>query len=98
MNLLTARHRASKRSKLIEFVRARLRQPIPSIELHMRFGTAVRARISEINRDPAGELVIENHTYLNLNDEISSYTASVRSSPSLVFELPPRPWCDPEER
>jgi len=98
MNTLTTHHRASKRSKLIEFFRAQLGRPIPSIELHMQFGTAVRARISEINRGSEGELVIENHICLTPNGEISSYTASLRSGPPTLFPLPARPWRDRQER
>lgn len=73
--------RRSKRDQLYDHFRERLHQPINSFDLHMQFGTATRARISELNRDPGGDLVIRNHVYLTPGGtEVSLYTAYPRHS------------------
>jgi hypothetical protein len=71
-------HRKNKRDQLYAHFRERLHQPQNSIELHVRFGTSVRTRISEINRDPDTDIVIRNHTYCTDRGEVSLYTAAPR--------------------
>jgi hypothetical protein len=79
--------RRSKRDLLYDFFRARLHQPVNSFDLHVQFGTAVRARISEINSDPASDIVIRNHTYCcTPNAEVSLYTAYPRYT---LFDISP---------
>ena len=73
-------HRSRKRDLLYFHFRERLHQPQNSLELHLRFGTGARARISEINRDPDSDLVIHNHTYCTPGGEVSLYTAVPRDS------------------
>jgi len=73
-------HRRSKGAQLHVYFRERLHQPQNSMELHVRFGTSVRARISEINRDPNSDIVIRNLTYCTPAGEVSLYTAAPRGS------------------
>lgn len=80
-------HRRSKRDLLYDYFRARLHQPQNSLELHIRFGTSVRARISEINNDPGSDLVIKNHTYCTPAGETSLYTAGLRYA---LFDISPK--------
>jgi hypothetical protein len=72
--------RRNKRGLLAAFFREHLHQPINSFDLHMKFGTAVRARISELNNDPDCELVIRNHTFCTPSGEVSIYIAAPRHS------------------
>jgi hypothetical protein len=74
--------RRNKRDLLAEEFRARLHEPISSPELHSKFGSAVRTRISELNRDPDGELLIRNYTYCTPAGEVSIYTATRRPTPA----------------
>ena len=74
-------HRRSKRCLLAEEFRRRLHEPIGSAELHSKFGSAARTRISELNRLPDGDLTIRNFTYSTpTGQEISLYTATPRRS------------------
>ena len=72
--------RTSKRDLIAGYFRERLHQPINSFDLHVKFGTAVRARISEINNDPDSGFVIRNHCYSTDRGEVSLYTAVPRDS------------------
>jgi hypothetical protein len=77
-------HRRSKRHLLCFHFRERLHQPQNSLELHVRYGTSVRARISEINSDPNVDIVIRNSTTVTENGEVSLYTAFPRHT---LFDL-----------
>jgi hypothetical protein len=84
----------TKRGQVADHFRAHLHEPQNSAELHNRFGSSLRTRISEINNDPDGDLVIKNYTYSTGRAEISIYTASPRHS--LFGNI--SKWHDPEER
>jgi hypothetical protein len=96
MNTHLTVHRSNKREKIKAFFRHRLHQPIPSLELHNPFGTTVRARISEINREVGPELVISNRCHLTQNGEVSLYTATPapRKAQGSLFDATPARWRD----
>jgi hypothetical protein len=71
-------HRRNKRDLLAEFLSAHFHQPISSAELHSKFGSAVRTRISELNRDLDSGITVRNFTYCTPTGEVSLYTASPR--------------------
>ncbi|PSH03363.1 MAG: hypothetical protein CXZ00_12425 [Acidobacteria bacterium] len=71
--------RISKREQIERFFAERLGQKILSTDLHARFGSAVRTRISELNRSNSCQLVISNKvTILPGGVEESTYVAEVR--------------------
>jgi hypothetical protein len=72
--------RLNKKQLIAAYFRQHLHQPINSFELHCKFGTATRARISEINSDPDSDIVIRNSTTVTKDGEVSLYTASPRYS------------------
>lgn len=72
--------RRNRRDLIADHFRAHIHEPQNSLKLHIDFGTAVRARISELNNDPDFELTIRNHTYCTPNGEVSIYTAAPRHS------------------
>ncbi len=67
--------RATKREQVREFFTQRLGQQFTSIDLHVRYGTGVKARISELNRDPCCLIVIKNSTDAN---DCSIYWAELK--------------------
>ncbi len=83
------RHRRSKRDLLREFFLANLGRPLTSAELHIRFGSSLRTRISEINAEERGPLRIRNHTSVTAGGEVSTYTASLHESESLFGDISP---------
>ncbi len=71
--------RRGKRELIAEFFSANLGVSFGSPFLHGKFGSAVRTRISEINRDPAAGITVYN-TVVRQPDgsEHSVYRAEVR--------------------
>jgi hypothetical protein len=78
-------HRRSKREQIREFFAERLHQPLNSMALHIRFGTGLRGRISELNRDPDCPITITNQTRTTPDGELSVYTATPREIPDTLF-------------
>jgi hypothetical protein len=54
--------RRSKRQLIEEFFTLNLGKCFPSAEMHAKFGSAFRTRVSEINRDPHSKIQIVNET------------------------------------
>jgi hypothetical protein len=53
-------HRATKREEIAEFFTANLGQRFGSSELHVRFGTSFRTRVSDLNKDSSSPIVVRN--------------------------------------
>ena len=70
--------RKSKRNLIEEYFLARVGVPQNTMALHMKFGTAARTRISEINRDESAPIVIKNRTWRECGGEHSEYVAKWR--------------------
>ena len=77
--------RRNKRDQIREFFAERLHQPLNSMALHIRFGTGVRGRISELNRDPDCPIKISNETKITPQGEVSHYTATPRRIQESLF-------------
>jgi hypothetical protein len=71
--------RISKKKRVYELFREHLYQKFSSYALHEQFGSAVRTRISEINRDPGLDIRIRNRVQVEGNKEISWYWSERRS-------------------
>jgi len=78
--MLVFEHRERKRTKVEEFFLDNIGRRYSSQLLHERFGSSLRTRISEINRDPAASIVIRNHYCYEpeLGREVSVYWSEVR--------------------
>lgn len=78
--LLTFEHRAKKKTQIEAYFENHLGERLASRDLHYKFGSSVRTRISEINRDPAAEIRIINNHYFDAAEgaEISYYKAERR--------------------
>jgi hypothetical protein len=73
---IVRRRRGSKRVLIAKYFAANLEVPISSALLHAHFGSAVRTRISEINRDQDAAITIRNTTTPQADgSEHSTYTA-----------------------
>jgi hypothetical protein len=70
--------RLSKRQKIRNFFRDCIGVPIGSYSLHGMFGSAVRSRISEINRDPDSPITIKNEVTFQNGEECSLYCAELK--------------------
>jgi hypothetical protein len=68
-------HRDTKRSQIERYFVNNIGLVISSRALHMKFGSAVRTRISEINRDKFSPIRIENDVVFTECQEQSSYWA-----------------------
>jgi hypothetical protein len=73
-------HRKSKKAQIEEFFMANLGTRIASPELHTKFGSAVRTRISDINLDPNSDINIANFWHFDpaTQTEVSVYVAGLR--------------------
>jgi hypothetical protein len=67
--------RKSKRLEILTFFVANLRKRVGTGELHARFGTSFRTRVSELRHDPSCPIVINNATD---RDDSSVYWAVPR--------------------
>jgi hypothetical protein len=54
--------RKNRRTEIEEFFLWKLGRCFPSAEMHAKFGSAFRTRVSEINRDPHSKIQIVNET------------------------------------
>lgn len=54
--------RETKRGAIASFFVANLWRKVATNDLHARFGTSFRSRVSELNRDPACPIIIKNRT------------------------------------
>ncbi len=74
------RKRRKKKLAVEEFFSANLGIRFPTMELHQKFGTAVRTRISDVNRDPEAILTIHNKHWFDeiAQVEMSEYWAELR--------------------
>ena len=59
---IASRVRKNRRESIKSFLGEHLGERFSSTDLHLRFGTAFRARVSEINRDPSSRIRIKNKT------------------------------------
>ena len=66
-------HRDSKKRQIYRFFADNLGRHFSTAELHQRFGTSFRTRVSEINRDPQSEIKICNKYALVGAVEMSTY-------------------------
>lgn len=78
-----ARH--SRRAAIREFFLAHLGERFASAELHARFGSAFRTRVSEINRDLSSDIHVFNETSAAVDDqghpcERSNYWSELRAA------------------
>jgi hypothetical protein len=73
-------HREGKRARIAELFSANLGRRLASPCLHLEFGSSFRARVSEINADPAEQITIRNEFYYDEREgkEISHYWAEPR--------------------
>jgi hypothetical protein len=68
--------RATKRELVEQFFATNVGVRFASVEMHVRFGTAFRTRVSEINRNAGAAIVIRNLVqYDDAGHEISRYWA-----------------------
>ena len=74
------RHREGKRQQIEAFFRANLFHRFSSMKLHGMFGSAVRSRISEINRDESCSIRILNECCWDQEEkaEVSTYWSERR--------------------
>lgn len=66
-------HRETKRGQIERYFADHLGELISSRALHMKYGSSVRTRISEINRDQDSSIRIENEVRFTENVEQSTY-------------------------
>lgn len=66
-------HRETKRRVIEKYFMEHLLEPLSSRALHIRYGSSVRTRISEINRDEHSEIRIRNEVIFTEGFEQSSY-------------------------
>jgi hypothetical protein len=73
-------HRKSKKAQIEEFFSANVGTRLASPELHAKFGSAVRTRISDINLDPNSVINIVNFWHFDpaTQTEVSVYVAGLR--------------------
>lgn len=73
-------HRQNKKAKIQEFFESRLGQKISSQILHEKFGSSVRTRISELNREASCPIRIVNEYAYDefLKAEISKYWSEAK--------------------
>lgn len=97
-------HRLTKRQQIELFFSENPGRRFSSPDLHARFGSAFRTRVSEINRSPESVVIIRNEVTFGDGAEQSMYWAERRSSGSPVqvtmFASPtpaPQQWRDPEK-
>ncbi len=83
----TNAHRRSTRSAIAEHLRAHVGEPLNSAELHIRFGSSLRARISELHLDPDSGLLIRDYTHCSEAGEVSIYTATLRVAQPTLFPM-----------
>ena len=74
--------RQSKREQILRFFLANPSVEYCSFELHARWGTAFRTRVSEINRDPQVPITIHNRVAVHSGREESIYWSELRTSAS----------------
>ncbi len=71
--------RRTKRQAIEQFFAANLGHKFPSSDLHAKYGSAFRTRVSDINRDLAASVTIRNSiTAQSDGFEISVYWAEAR--------------------
>jgi hypothetical protein len=93
--------RANRREQIRQFFLGNIATSFPTLELHCRFGSAFRGRVSEINRDPDCPISIKNCCErLEDGGEASWYFSELRAQPAqsttlfesgLLFDLTPEP-------
>ena len=73
-------HRASKRGEIEQLFASNIGVRFCSADMHLRFGTAFRSRVSEINRCAIAAIVIHNEVTHNEADgsERSVYWAELK--------------------
>ena len=94
-----SRSRVSKREQIRAFFLANLKQSFSTAELHTRFGTAFRTRVSDLNHDDDCPIVIRNVVRCSADGERSWYYAEWRSAlpatenyeSGLLFDVSPEP-------
>lgn len=72
--------RRTRRLEVLEFFLSNLAVEFSSAFMHERFGTAVRTRISEINRDAKAAIVIRNKVMVEDGREVSVYWAESKGA------------------
>jgi hypothetical protein len=72
--------RKTKKQLVEEFFTENLGKPISSQWLHGVFGSSVRTRISDVNKDPKARVTILNETKVVGDQEQSTYTSELRSN------------------
>lgn len=96
-------HRLTKRQQIESFFAENPGRRFSSADLHARFGSAFRTRVSEINRSPESVIIIRNEVTFADGAEQSAYWGERRrpsDSPvqAAMFTAPmPQQWHDPEE-
>ena len=96
-------HRHTKWQQIEQFFRENPGRRFSSADLHARFGSAFRTRVSEINRSSESAIVIHNRVVFGDDAEQSVYWAERRPSGGSPVQVPmfaaptPQCWHDPEE-
>jgi hypothetical protein len=72
-------HRRSKKNQIADHFRANLSKQQPSPEMHARFGSSFRTRVSDINLDPNSDINIVNFSHFDpaTQTEVSVYVAGL---------------------
>jgi hypothetical protein len=78
---LLAQQTPNMRAELVDFFMENLGREFRTDYLHIRFGTSVRTRISELNNMPGVEIAIHNRWYVNKENRkrVSVYWATRRA-------------------
>jgi hypothetical protein len=92
--------RQSKRELILYFFSEQLGRKFRTDDLHLRFGTSFRTRVSELNRNPDCLITIQNQTKGDASCywavlRTSAYSVTTPAASSLFGDL--RLWHDPEE-
>lgn len=77
--LISATPRQTMRDRITSHFENNIHNRYPSNDLHIKFGTSFRTRVSEVNRDPVSTITIHNSVRRVKGREVSEYWATVRS-------------------
>lgn len=72
--------RTSKREQIKNFFTENVGVQFGTFDMHSRYGTAFRTRVSEINRDENSSITIRNKTIASVDADRSYYWSEMRQS------------------
>lgn len=77
--------RKSKQQLIVEYMTINLGKKFGTMELHIKFGTSFRARVSDINKDEKCPIVIHNDTHVQGQSEASVYWSTPRKQHTCYY-------------